>query len=441
MKKTKFQWSLTLAVPVSSKAAATRILWTLLGCCLVFPVSAQDVSLRHDLDGKILDTLATLVLRFNDEQKGKGRIVLQDARGLENRQVLPHLALLDPDDSMEFFATRPRFRPLHELMRASGVKFDAGQFYPQVADAVDDASGRIQALPMGLALPVLFTNRAALQKAGLDPDQPIRTWLDLQKVAGEIHDRGGKCPLTTTRFAWIHAENVSMQAGEPLVVRSGQVDQVLVNRMVNVKHLALLASWQKSSYFHYSGPGREGGRRFLSGECAMLTGESSLYAEAKRADIDVGVAALPHYDDVYAPRPADVLPDGAGLWVLAGHRKEEYQVAARFVSFLLRPGVQKEWVEVTSYLPMTPGAVAALRDSGMPQHLLDAAQKRLSVSRKGSMRPRHGPIRDQLHEFLGEEVNFVWTTGRAAKEALDNVVRRVNAVIAPPVRAATVRTQ
>ena len=416
------------------------ILWILLGCTAAFPAFAQDISLRHDLDGKALDTLATLVVRFNGELKGKGRVVLQDSRGLENRHVLPNLALLDPDDSMEFFGSRPRFRPLHEVMHDAGQKFDAAQFYPQIADAVDDASGRIQALPMALVLPVLFTNRAALRKAGVDPDQPGKTWWELQKTAGEIYDHGGKCPLTTTRFAWIHSENVSSQAGEAMVARVGSADKVLANSMVNVKHLALLASWQKSRYFHYSGPGREGNRRFLSGECAMLTGESSLYADAKRAGIDVGMAPLPYYDDVYAPKPADVLPDGAGLWVLAGHKKDEYKLVARFMTFLMRPEVQKEWVHATSYLPMTPGAVAALRDSDIPKNLLDAAEKRLSVSHKGSTRARHGPIRDRLHEFLGEEVAFVWTSGRAAKEALDNTVRRVNEATVsavPPAKAVT----
>ena len=408
-----------------------RILWTLLGCSAAFSAFAQDISLRHDLDGKALDTLATLVLRFNDELKGKGRVLLQDSRGLENKHLLPHLALLDPDDSMEFFGTRPRFRPLHEVMREAGQKLDAAQFYPQVADAVDDASGRIQALPMALALPVLFVNRDVLRKAGVDPDQPGKTWWELQKTAGEIYDRGGKCPLTTSRFAWIHSENVSTQAGEAVVTRVGSADTVMANAMVNVKHLALLASWQKSRYFHYSGPGREGNRRFLSGECAMLTGESSLYADARRAGIDVGISALPYYDDVYSPKPADVLPDGAGLWVLAGHKKDENKLAARFIAFMLRPEVQKEWVQATSYLPMTPGALAAVRDAGLPQSLLDAAHKRLSVSRKGSTRAKHGPIRDRLHEFLGEEVAFVWSAGRAAKEALDNTVRRVNEAIAP----------
>jgi len=417
-----------------------RFLWTLLGCSAACSVFAQDISLRHDLDGKALDTLATLVLRFNDEMKGHGRVLLQDSRGLANRKVLPHLALLDPDDSMAFFDTLPRFRPLHDVMQEAGQKLDAAQFYPQVADAVDDASGRIQALPLALALPVLLTNRAALRKAGVDPDQPGKTWWDLQKTAGKIYDNGGKCPLTSSRFAWIHAENISAQAGEPVVARVGSADKVQINGMVNVKHLALLASWQKSRYFQYSGPGREGDRRFLSGECAMLTGESSLYAQAKRAGIDVGIAPLPYYDDVYAPKPADVLPDGAGLWVLAGHKKDDYKLVARFITFMLQPEVQKEWVLATSYLPMTPGALTALRDSGIPLNLLDAVQKRLSVSNKGSTRTRHGPIRDRLHEFLGEEVVFVWNNGRAPKEALDNTVRRVNeTTVSPAVTADTSR--
>ena len=129
----------------------TKFFWIALGCSAAFSAFAQDISLRHDLDGKALDTLATLVLRFNDELKGKGRVVLQDSRGLESRHALPHLALLDPDDSVEFFGTRPRFRPLHEVMREAGQKLDGAQFYPKVADAVDDASGRILALPMALA--------------------------------------------------------------------------------------------------------------------------------------------------------------------------------------------------------------------------------------------------------------------------------------------------
>ena len=414
----------------------TRILSFLAGLLLCGTLAAQEIRLRHELDGKALDVLATQILRFNDEQKGKGKVVLQDARGLENKQVLPELAFLNPDDGMEFFGTRPRLHPLHEVMKEGGQKLDVAQFFPQVADATDDASGRLQALPLGLSLPVLLVNRAMLRKAGLDPDARINTWWELQKAAGEVFDRGTKCPLTTSRFAWIHAENVTSQAGEPMSRKPDSAENLAVNGMVNVKHLALLASWQKSHYFHYAGPGREGEKRFLSGECAMLTGESSLFAPARRAGVDVGVMPLPHYDDVYAAKPADVLPDGAALWVLAGQKKDEIRLIARFVSFLMRPEVQKEWVAATSYLPMTPAALAALRDSDIPPAMLDAAQKRLSVSRKDGTRLKHGPLRERLREFIGEEVSFVWNKGRAAKEALDVAVQRLHAALPQSVKPA-----
>ncbi len=403
-----------------------KLLGVILGMATL-AASAQEITLRHDMDGKALDALATLTLRFNDGLKGKGKIVLQDARSVEEKKVLPHLAILDPDDSIDFFGTRPRFRPLHEVLRESGAKVDLSRLYPQILDAVDDANGRPQALPIGMAVPALFINRAMFIKAGVNPDQKPETWWALQKTAGDLFDKQIACPLTSSRFAWVHMENIASQHGEPALIAAKQGGRVAVNNLVNVKHLALLASWQKSRYFHYSGPGREGNRRFLEGECAMLTGASSLYADARRTGMDVAVMALPHYDDVRGARPLDVLPDGASLWVLAGHKKAEYALAARYVAFLMHADVQKEWVRATSYLPMTQAAVDALREDGVfPAPMLDAAQKRLSVSRKDSTRVRHGPIRDRLHEFAGEEVNFVWTSGRAAKEALDNTVRRVN---------------
>ena len=73
---------------------------------------------------------------------------------------------------------------------------------------------------------------------------------------------------------------------------------------------------------------------------------------------------MPHYDDVRGAAPGRVLPDGAALWVLAGKKKPEYAAVARFVSFMLRPDVQRVWVRTTGYLPMIPEAVDALAAEG-----------------------------------------------------------------------------
>jgi sn-glycerol 3-phosphate transport system substrate-binding protein len=391
---------------------------------LVMSASAQEVILRHRLDGAALDALSRLVVRFNSDPKSRGKVVLQDVLGLEHVRDVPHLALFDPDDEDEFISGLARTRPLQDFMREAGASLGGEPFYPQVADALADARGRLQALPLAMTLPVLLINRTQFAKAGQDQVPLPKTWWEVQKAAGALFDSGSQCPLTSTRFAWIHLENVSVQHGVPVMVKTGK--GVAVNSMVNVKHLALLASWQKSRYFHYSGAGDEGSRRFLTGECAMLTGESSYHVAARRAGLEVLVTPLPHYDDVYDAQPDNVLPDGAGLWALAGHPKKDNALTAQFIKFLMRPDAQQEWVRNTGFLPMTAQAAKAFRESGFPQQLIDATQKRLSVSVRGSTRSRVGALRKRLRRVFGEEVAFVWTTDRPAKEALDTTVRRVN---------------
>ncbi len=397
--------------------------------------ASQDIILRHKLAGREQDVLATLVVRFNDEQKGKARVLLQGLSGIDEqeRRHLPQMAFLDADDSMEFFLTRPRFKPLYQVMAAAGEKLDAKKIFPLIADAVDDSSGRLLALPLGLSLPVLMWNKDKFRKAGLDPEQPPKTWAEVQDRAGSLYDSGIKCPLTSSRFAWVHLENLSSQHGEPLAVheRNGQTSVVL-NRLVDVKHIAMLASWYKSYYFHYFGPGDEADRKFLSGECSMFTGESSVYAEAVRAGLPVGVGDLPYYDDIRGATPRKVLPDGAALWVLAGRKKEEYQVVARFVSFMQRTDVQLEWLQKTGFLPMTPAAVTALKGGGNSPIILAAATRRLAEAKPATPRARHEAGLGRLREILGEEMAAVWANLKPAKEALDTAMRRANTTHVDP---------
>lgn len=389
--------------------------------------TGQELTLRHALQGKALDALSTLVLRFNDAQTDKSRIRLEDVAAVADKRRLPNLALLDPDDRQSFFETLPRFKPIYEVMKEGGQGFDASAFYPQMLDAVDDLSGRPQGLPMAMDVPVLLYNKDAFRRAGLDPERPPRTWWEVQQAAGELYDKGYECPLTTSEFAWIHIENVAAQGGGFMLSRVGRNERVLVNQLVNIKHVALLASWYKSQYFHYFGPGREGDGQFAAGRCAMLTGASSLVSQLSPG-FAVGVAGLPYYDDDYDSRPTDVLPDGASLWVLPGKSRADYKVAARFIAFLLRPEVQREWVHATGYLPMTRASMEALHASGLSPAVLSAIEKRLSNPKQGLARARAGVGgRSRLRQILDEEIEFVWKNAKPAKVALDEAAARANA--------------
>ena len=121
-----------------------------------------------------------------------------------------------------------------------------------------------------------------------------------------------------------------------------------------------------------------------------------------------------------------MLPNGAALWALPGKKKDDYKVIARFVTFLLRPPVQREWVRATGFLPMTAGALDELAAAGVPPTLVAAARKRLSMTKQGDARMHSGASRSRVRELLDEEIEFVWKNTKPAKEALDTAMRRAN---------------
>lgn len=395
------------------------------------PQAPQEIVFRHALSGESAALLVGLVGRFNAGSK-HDKVVLQHVSMMGDPHRLPHLALLGDDEHPLFFEGRPRMLPLYKVMAGAREKLDAARFFPVIADVVDDSKGRVQALPLALSVPVLFYNKDAFRKAKIDADQPPKTWWEVQAVAGKLLDAGYRCPLTSSNMAWVHLENVSTQHREPLA-NGGKAGKTLLalNGLVQVKHIALLSSWYKSFYFHYFGRGREADEKFASGECGMLTSDSSLYVRlARDKPFDFGVAGLPHYDDVRDAAPGRVLPDGAALWVPAGKKAQEYRSVAHFVSFLLRPEVQKEWVKTTGYLPMTQAAVEALAAEGAAPEVLRMTTQRLSEKKfVTGARPKAVAGLGRLRAILHEELEAVWENRKPAKEALDTAVLRGNAVL------------
>jgi ABC-type glycerol-3-phosphate transport system substrate-binding protein len=154
------------------------------------------------------------------------------------------------------------------------------------------------ALPLSPARPLLYYNRDAFRRAGLDPDAPPRTWYEMARTLGALADAGQACGYTTARPAWVL-----------LGANSGEFDRQLLVRWV-----AMLASWQTAGYFSYSGRLDQAEARFASGECAVVTASSGSRRElARRARFHVGIAPLPRYDD-FAAAP-DALPgDEAAVW-------------------------------------------------------------------------------------------------------------------------------
>lgn len=386
------------------------------------PAAPVPLELAHNLGPVGEAQLQAVVDRYNKENAAQLQLVRleKDAKPAVLNLVLRY-------DMSETLGQAKSFAPLHEVMAKAGQPLKLADLPSEMKGGVSDGKGRLVALPLVYSTPVLFYNKNAFRKAGLNPEQPPKTWFEMQGMLDKLQDAGYACPYTSSWPVWVHIDNVSAISGLPAATDKGLLS---FNGLPQVKHIAMMATWTKANYFKLFGRRNEASARFHEGECAMITTnsrESVDFADAK--GVDLGVAALPYHDDVYGGRQPS-LADGAALWIGGGRSPAEYKQAARFVSFLLSPEMQVEMVRTYGGLPMTAAARAAAQSK-----LLQDGSKTLEVAlaslkgNGGKPEMRVANI-DPVRIVTNEELEAVWADKKPAKAALDTSVSRGNTLLA-----------
>ncbi|MDE2441191.1 MAG: extracellular solute-binding protein [Betaproteobacteria bacterium] len=384
--------------------------------------ASADFELAHNLGPAGEEQLQAVVDRFNKETGGNLKL-----SRLEKGEKPAGLNLIRRYDMTDVLTQPKSFVPLYEMMAKAGQPLKLTDLSPDLKSGVLDSKGRLVALPLIYSTPVLFYNKNAFRKAKLDPEQPPKTWFEMQGVLDKLQDAGYACPYTSSWPVWVHIDNVSALSGVPAVSDKGVLN---FNGLPQVKHIAMMATWTKANYFKQFGRRNEASAKFHDGECAMITTDSREHIDFRDAKgVELGVAPMPYHDDVYGGRQ-NSLADGASLWVGAGKSAAEYKQAAKFVSFLLSPEMQIEMVRVYGGLPLTAAARAAAHSN-----LLQDDDKTLeiayaSMKGRGTSHVPHVADADPVRIIADEELEAVWADKKPAKAALDTAVMRGNAVMA-----------
>lgn len=403
--------------------------WSLFVVCATFAVGAPAArqapppvpTLAHNLDEINTAKLEAVVGRYQQETGREVRLVR-----LEKGEKPATLNLLSRFEMGDVLSKPKSFVPLYSMMSKAGVPFSL-QLSEVLKPGVTDRRGRLVALPVLYSTPVLFYNRLAFRKAGLDPDKPPKTWMEMQGYLDKLQAAGYDCPYTSSWPVWVHIDNVSAVSGVPATdARNG----LRFNGLPQVKHIAMMATWSKARYFRSFGNGNEASQRFREGECAMLTSDSREYADFQDArGVELGIAPMPYHDDVYGGR-RPTLADGFSLWVGSGRPAAEYKQAALFVKYLLSPEMQIELVRNQGGLPLTDAARKAslgqlLQDG---RQALEAAYASLQGKNVAGDVARVSKI-DSARMIADQELEAVWKDGKPAKAALDTAVDRGNSVL------------
>jgi sn-glycerol 3-phosphate transport system substrate-binding protein len=385
---------------------------------------SAEIELVHKLGPEGEAQLSRLVERFN--QDSQARIVL--AKREWDAGTIPAMMILDETAEQRFLEGKPRYRPLHEVMKESGERMETLKPSPAMNPAPLDGGGKLLALPVRLSTPVMFYNRDAFKKVGLDAEKPPKTWFELQEALGKLADAGVACPYASSYPAWIHVENTSAWHNAPVAGGTPKQEGPLaINGMIQVKHLSMMSSWYKSRYLHIFGRGSEADAKFASGECAVLTSASGSYpALVRDAKFEVGVAALPYHDDIPGA-PQNTLADGPSLWVAAGRTRSEYETIGKFVAFLLTPESQVELQRHAGSLPLNRAGLLASTSDQLKSEMANIRVAVATLTNKpatpASAASRYAHRAD-VRAIVDEELDALWANRKPAKQVLDEAVAR-----------------
>jgi sn-glycerol 3-phosphate transport system substrate-binding protein len=355
----------------------------------------------------------------------------------------PHIVQVFEVGTATMMAARGAIYPVHQLMADAGEKFDPNAYLPAVYGYYSTTDGKLLSMPFNSSTPVLYYNKDAFKKAGLDPNAPPKTWSDVEQSSKKLLAAGHQCGFTTQWQTWIQIENFGAWHNIPFATGAngfaGTDTKLTINDPLRARHIENLARWQKEKIFVYAGREGKPNPKFTTGECPMImasAGTAGGFSQAMK-DVPFGIAMLPYYPDVTGA-PQNSIIGGATLWVLSGKPKNEYPGVARFFAYLSSPEVQSKWHMDTGYVPITKAAYERTRAQGFydkfPGRDVAVEQLNLKPPTDNSKGLRIGNF-VQIRDVMDEELEAVWAGQKTAKQALDTAAERGNKLLADFARA------
>lgn len=347
----------------------------------------------------------------------------------------PHFLQVFEVGTATMMAAKGAIKPVYEVMAESGLPFDPNVYLPTVTGYYTTGEGKMLSMPFNSSTPVLYFNKEAFKKAGLDPNKPPKTWPEVADYARKLV-KVGYTGFSTAWISWIQLENFSAWHNVPIGTKAngfGGLDTEFVfNSPLQVKHIQQLADWQKEKIFIYGGRRNLGNAKFSSGEVAMYTESSAGYAGfMKTCKFDFGTSMLPYWPD--APgAPQNTIIGGASLWVMAGHSPEEYKGVATFFNYLSSPAVQADWHQFTGYLPITMAAYELTKKQGVYEKDpgMETALKQMTLNKptENSKGLRFGNF-VQERSVIYSELEAIFAGKKTAQQGLDSAVKAGNKLL------------
>lgn len=424
-------------------AAGLAATITILSTSAAFAVT--EISWWHAMTGANNEVVETLSKEFNESQseykvvpvfKGTYPETLNAGIAAFRARQSPHIIQVFDVGTGVMMAAEGAIRPVADVLPLGGRDFNKDEYLPGIVAYYSKPDGTMLSFPYNSSSPILYYNKDHFEKAGLDAENPPKTWPEVFDAARKIKESGAApCGLTSTWLTWIGLENFAawnnLQYGTNENGLASTDVELKINEGLFVTHFQNIADLAKDDTFRYGGRTSEAKQLFLSGECSIFTESSGGLGDVINSGMNYGLGQLPYYPEAEGA-PQNTIPGGASLWVFEGHTDEEYKGVATFFNFLSQTEIQERLHQVSGYLPVTMEAYEATKASGFydenPGREIPITQMMGKAPTENSRGVRLVNL-PQVRDIQNEEFEKMLAGDQDAQTALNNAVERSNAAI------------
>ena len=414
----------------------------LLALAPVAALAKTEIHFWHAMGGQLGETVNELVRQFNESQaeyevkplnKGTYPEVLTGAIAAYRQKNPPHIVQVF-DVGTQTMLMSGAIYPIFQLMKEQEVTVNWADFIKPVTSYYSK-DGQLSSMPFNSSSPILYYNKDAFKKAGLDPEKPPATWKQVGEFSKKIIAAGGaKCGFTTSWPSWTMLENTFPWHDQPFATNrngyAGLDTKLLINSEFGLKHIGQLAAWQKEGIYSYGGRQGQPDPKFINGDCAMLIQSSAVIGGFKKSvKFAWATGQLPHWGPPY--KKLNTIVGGGTLWVMRGQKPADYRGVAQFMKFIGEPHQQMWWSVTTGYVPITQTAIKNL-EAGY--HFKKNPEQWTALSQlSGTPTANSQGVRlgnmAQVRDVIEPELENIFAGKKSVKEGLDAAVARGNEIL------------
>jgi sn-glycerol 3-phosphate transport system substrate-binding protein len=411
------------------------------------PSAPVTISFWHVATGGPKDTLTRLTDQFNTSQdRITVSLVFQGTYDDNMNKILaslgsgdlPALAQLD-DPKTQLIADSGAAVPVQDFIDAEG--YDLSDFLPQVLDYYR-VNGRLLGMPFNVTNPILYYNKKAFEKAGLDPEQPPATLDDVRAYSQRMVDAGvAPHGIALDINPWYFEQMLSKAGTEFVNNGNGREARATDVAFDSAEGLAIFTWWKDmvaSGLALNVGRNPTGADQILAiasqqaemtiGSVSALRSVVNLLQSGQYPDIELGTGFLPGP----AGGTGGVVVGGGALYIMASRPPEEQEAAWEYVKFLSSAETQAEWFSGTGYIPTRASSLdlPAAREviAQYPQFQVAVDQLAESPTTTAAAGPLLGPYA-QVRAAVATAIEEMLLTAKDPAAALADAAAQANQAI------------